>query len=443
MCCKSKQKRKRAYDKGWQLRRCKKWASLIRKGKCLSEEYKRNDKKLKWKCRKGHVWPADPGNVVRHTKNTDKLPTWCPECRNEELRNSFSKIKNFIESKGGKVLSKAKKYQNGDSVLKIKCKFGHIFHKKWKKLVSGQFCSDCNSYSCERICRAIFNTIFETPFVKKRFEGLVSEKGSQLELDGYAEVFWKGKWIKIAFEHHGRQHYDKNSRFHKTQKDFEKARRRDEIKREWCKANGVILIEIPALYDKTKINNVLPLIKKELEKYAIRIKIENFKIEDIVNSCWKSPENVERFEKMKSVVESKGGTFLEKAYIKYKLPMRIKCSRGHRYKSSYENIVDKGSGCLKCFFFESSFYSRGIWDRKNGSVSSLIYFKGTPKSLGVFKTKQNAFVAKRVACFLIHIKEVADFTKIKETARKSVKHSKLIMRILQKDPKLNEIMKTL
>ena len=43
-----------------------------RGGKCLSKEYVNSLTKLKWQCKKGHVWEAKPSSVKRGT--------WCPGC---------------------------------------------------------------------------------------------------------------------------------------------------------------------------------------------------------------------------------------------------------------------------------------------------------------------------------------------------------------------------
>ena len=48
-------------------------------GECLSTEYKNNRVKLKWKCKKGHVWDATSGNI--------RAGTWCPICsRKKQIR---------------------------------------------------------------------------------------------------------------------------------------------------------------------------------------------------------------------------------------------------------------------------------------------------------------------------------------------------------------------
>ena len=42
-------------------------------GKCLSTDYVNNKQKLKWQCKKGHVWEATPDTI----KNKNR---WCSKC---------------------------------------------------------------------------------------------------------------------------------------------------------------------------------------------------------------------------------------------------------------------------------------------------------------------------------------------------------------------------
>ena len=50
--------------------------------------------------------------------------------------------------------------------------------------------------------------------------------------------------IKMAFEVHGRQHYEHIPVFHRTKADFLLAKARDEDKIEWCKLNGIEIITL-------------------------------------------------------------------------------------------------------------------------------------------------------------------------------------------------------
>jgi hypothetical protein len=49
-------------------------------GKCLSKEYKNAYTKLKWRCKKGHVWKTSPVGVKYKG-------TWCPKCVHAGIEN--------------------------------------------------------------------------------------------------------------------------------------------------------------------------------------------------------------------------------------------------------------------------------------------------------------------------------------------------------------------
>lgn len=55
--------------------------------------------------------------------------------------------------------------------------------------------------------------------------------------------------IEIWIEYHGKQHYVEMSFFHKTHEDFLKQLKRDQNERDYCKENGIVLIEISYEYD--------------------------------------------------------------------------------------------------------------------------------------------------------------------------------------------------
>jgi len=60
--------------------------------------------------------------------------------------------------------------------------------------------------------------------------------GDKLRLDVYCPSYG------IAAEYHGRQHFYYTSRFFESKYEFEEAQKRDEIKAQWCKDNGIALI---------------------------------------------------------------------------------------------------------------------------------------------------------------------------------------------------------
>lgn len=105
----------------------------------------------------------------------------------------------------------------------------------------------------ESKCKEILENRFQEPFNKCRPSFLYNpETGKNLELDGFNQK------LKIAFEYNGSQHYFYNPYYHKTKDDFEKQKKRDELKKQLCIKHGIHLIVIP--YE---------LRAEELEKYIM------------------------------------------------------------------------------------------------------------------------------------------------------------------------------
>ena len=117
-------------------------------------------------------------------------------------------------------------------------------------------------------CRRIFEELFRRPFKKVRPDFLKNPLATgpnkthqNLELDGY-----DGQ--RLAFEHHGKQHYEFPNAFHKTEKDFEYQLQKDDFRRRRCRALGIVLIEIPY---SVKFADLKKYIIEELSKRKIAI----------------------------------------------------------------------------------------------------------------------------------------------------------------------------
>jgi len=103
-------------------------------GKCLSEKYINIYTKLKWQCSKGHVWSAEPSNIMHNG-------TWCGHCYGRyKLR--LSDIKKLAASKGGKCLSS--EYINKEAKLKWQCAEGHIWKVSSGNVRQGAWCRICS-----------------------------------------------------------------------------------------------------------------------------------------------------------------------------------------------------------------------------------------------------------------------------------------------------------
>jgi len=78
-----------------------------------------------------------------------------------------------------------------------------------------------------------------------------------LELDIYNEK------LRIAVEHHGAQHYHAIPHWNGVE-GFERQRLHDQLRRQFCKANGILLIEIRELGIRTSPEEMRQQIRSAL-----------------------------------------------------------------------------------------------------------------------------------------------------------------------------------
>ena len=102
-------------------------------GKCLSAEYINANTKLKWQCKKGHVWESTPSNV----KNSH----WCLECSGSKKKNIYD-MQQIAETRGGKCLSK--EYVNNKTKLKWQCNEGHLWEAVPSSVATRTWCPVCS-----------------------------------------------------------------------------------------------------------------------------------------------------------------------------------------------------------------------------------------------------------------------------------------------------------
>ena len=106
-------------------------------------------------------------------------------------------------------------------------------------------------YFHEERCRAIFERLLNQKRVGERLRfkkirpswSMNHETGFCLELDGYC------KQLKLAFEYDGIQHHVYPNPFHKSKEEFNRQRKRDEMKDRKCKRHGTTLIRIKYVRD--------------------------------------------------------------------------------------------------------------------------------------------------------------------------------------------------
>ena len=94
-------------------------------GKCISKKYGNYHTALDFKCELGHIFHRDPAGLL--DKND---PKWCGVCLkikqyDEKRVYSLEQVKDYVESKEGKLLSIEKPVM-AKSKTKIKCKNNHL-----------------------------------------------------------------------------------------------------------------------------------------------------------------------------------------------------------------------------------------------------------------------------------------------------------------------------
>ncbi len=91
----------------------------------------------------------------------------------------------------------------------------------------------------EKCCAQTLMTMFNAPFITVRPKWLRNPKtGCCLELDCY------NRDLHIAVEYNGVQHYEAGH-FGQTEADLAKQQARDQYKRDLCRRNGILFIEVP------------------------------------------------------------------------------------------------------------------------------------------------------------------------------------------------------
>jgi thiol-disulfide isomerase/thioredoxin len=205
-------------------------------GKFLSIKYIGALKKHIWLCNKGHIFEARPNDVQQGK--------WCRKCYFERKKLTIEYMHTVAEKNGGKFLSE--KYVGSFNKCAWQCNQGHVWDTTYSTIRNGAWCPYCASFRSEEICRNIISKMFGWLFVKCRPDFLMSDKGRNLELDGFCEE------LNLAFEYHGAQHFEPVEYFG-GQKTFEAIQKRDKLKLELCAKAGVRVIVVPtfpANFDK-------------------------------------------------------------------------------------------------------------------------------------------------------------------------------------------------
>ena len=266
-CGKIQQAKSKTNSQGLELAKAH---AISKNGQCLSTEYKHSKAKLLWKCESQNhkEWHASYSDVLNGGK-------WCPDCgtQNASEKNTNSQgleiARAHALSKNGQCLST--EYINNREKMLWKCASQNHkeWHAKYRDVVNGgQWCSECSNekFISESRVRLIFESFYSQPFPSVKAKWNVNFlTGRCLELDGYCEM------VKVAFEHDG-EHHSKmvsyNSKHEPVINALMYQKCKDYEKKQNCKRQGVLLVNIPILEPKdrnvfkTFLDNVINSCKK-------------------------------------------------------------------------------------------------------------------------------------------------------------------------------------
>jgi hypothetical protein len=189
------------------------------------------------------------------------------------------------------------------------------------------------------LCWAAVEKLFGKPFLKKRMPGMKSPKGRLLELDIYNEE------LRLAVEHHGAQHYRVMPHWNGVE-GLERQLLHDQIRRQFCVSNGILLIEIPELGIRTSLDQMRDQIRTALLRDG-RTVPPNFDAAALTNLPQLTASQV-YWAEVQAAARKQGLKILSKVFPGAETPVPVKCKHGHITQKRPRSILN-GHGCDECY----------------------------------------------------------------------------------------------
>lgn len=222
-------------------------------------------------------WKPNHGSRISHNSGKRKQEfTFLElkmECEKKGFQllldeNEFNKIISY-EFRRAKTLEFGLKGNLSDKNVPIPASYrGFEFERPLHWYFKDNLPND--NLKCEKICRFVFEKIL---FPGYTFDKLKHPKMKSpfserlLELDGYNDL------LKLAFEHDGDQHITDSY-----------IRQKDVAKNRYAEQLGIILIRIPQLFTRVKIDNLITFILDQLlaKGYQINIALPKLELNEMI-----------------------------------------------------------------------------------------------------------------------------------------------------------------
>lgn len=275
-------------------------------------------KKASIRCGNGHEWVPRLNNIVYRD-------SWCPECYGNKPVN-LDTIREIVEARGGNLLST--EYKGLKTKIDVECAFGHQWPVTSNNLKNhGSWCPHCKTNVGEELVRATLNEAFPG-FAFERTRAVAWMGG--MELDGIEEE------LGLAFEYQGKQHTEQVKHFQHDKEDFEAQVARDVRKEGLCDENWITLLQVS---HTVKYVNLRASIRRELETLGYRIAPVEDSDADFYDRVRASGTHQQRqYAHICAIIAAKGGEPVSKQYVGYRVPMQIRCGKGHIFLATPEAI---------------------------------------------------------------------------------------------------------
>ena len=179
-------------------------------------------------CENGHKYKQDRRNLL--------AGKGCKECYLERIKLSIDDIKERIKNiHGDSYKYNFSNFENIHTKIEIKCNKGHVFKQKISNHLQGKACPICRESMGERIISKYLDDNNIKYIKQYKFDSCYFI--NKLKFDFYLPE------LNTCLEYDGIQHY-KPIDFFGGKKEFDKVKKRDKIKNEWCEKNKIRLIRI-------------------------------------------------------------------------------------------------------------------------------------------------------------------------------------------------------
>jgi hypothetical protein len=222
-----------------------------------------------------------------------------------------------------------------------------------------------------------------------------SSKGVPLELDIYNGA------LKVAVEHHGAHHYKPQANWN-GEEGLRLQLLNDQTRRDFCSANGILLIEIRELGTRTTVEELREQVRKALSQHGrpippgfMNVDLTNLPVLNETEVYWR--EVLEKADAM-------GLEVLTKVYLGADTPLSVRCSHGHVTLKRPRSIL-QGRQCDECYMeewkkplrlsdgrvFESGVAAAKVLGVTTGSVNNAIRQKRHLKGFSIERISWDEF----------------------------------------------------